>query len=196
MTPNPRPGTSGAKTHKKGWRLMQDLVLFLLMAAALLLVRRFLAEPVHVKGNSMLPTLQNGEWLLVDHLSYALGEPQRGDVIICHYPDRYADPWKLIRQYFVKRIVGLPGETLEIVEGTVLIDGEPLDEGYLDADHTRFIRNAPPVTLGDDEYFVMGDNRDNSNDSRRSGPISRSMVVGRVAQVIFPFGHRRAVTDR
>lgn len=197
MIQAPRPGSSGAKTHKKGWRrLMRDLLIFLLLAAALLLVRRFLVEPVHVKGSSMLPTLQSKEWLMVDHLSYILGEPQRGDVVICHYPNRYADPWGLIRQYFVKRIVGLPGETLEIVEGVVYINGEPIEEGYLDAEHTRLLRNTAPVTLGDDEYFVMGDNRDNSNDSRRIGPITRSMVVGRVTQVIFPVSHWRAVTGR
>lgn len=161
-----------------------------------LLVRIFLVEVVRVKGRSMLSTLQNGEWLLVSKLPRWRHDLRRGDVVICFYPGRYLDPWKLFRQYFVKRLIALPGETIAMEEGVVLINGEPIDEPYLDPARTRFRRTMQPRTLGEDEYFVMGDNRDNSNDSRRIGPLPRRMLVGRVRRVIFPFRNTRAISDR
>lgn len=143
----------------------------------------------------MLPALKNSEWLWVSKLDYHTGVPQRGDVVICYYPGRYLDQWKLIRQYFVKRIIGLPGETIAMEDGVVHINGEPLDEPYLDPSRVRYRRTMDPRTLGPDEYFVMGDNRDSSNDSRRIGPITRDMLVGRVQRVIFPFRSRRPISN-
>lgn len=173
--------------------MIADILMLLAIVAAVLLVRQFLVEPVRVKGTSMLSTLQNGEMLLVTKLDYLLSEPQRHDVVICYYPDRFVDRWKLIPQYFVKRVIGLPGETIEVHEGTVYINGEPLDEGYLDPEHTKRLTSMEPITLGEDEYFVMGDNRDNSNDSRRIGPLTRAMIVGHVRYAFFPFSQRRAI---
>lgn len=172
---------------------MTDLFMLLAVIALALIIREFLFEPVRVKGNSMLSTLHNGEMMLVTKLDYRLNTPSRHDVVICHYPGRYVDKWKLIPQYFVKRLIGLPGETVEIREGTVFIDGAALDEPYLDPAHTRFRRDMEPVTLGADEYFVMGDNRDNSNDSRRVGPLTRGQIRGHVRWVFFPLRSWRSV---
>lgn len=175
--------------------MIGDVLLFLAALALAVILRLTVVEIARVKGSSMLPTLRTGEWLLVSRLDYRLGQPGRGDVVICHYPGRYMDRWKLIRQAFVKRVIGLPGETIGITDGVVHIGGEPLSEPYLDPMRNRFRRNMPDRTLGDDEYFVLGDNRDSSNDSRRIGPIPRSMLVGRVRRVIFPF-RRHAHADR
>ncbi|MGN1019970.1 MAG: signal peptidase I [Aristaeellaceae bacterium] len=169
--------------------MIGDVIIFLAALAIALILRLTVAELVRVRGSSMLPTLRTGQWLLVSRLDYRLGRPRRGDVVICHYPGRYMDRWKLIPQCFVKRVIGLPGETIEIIEGVVHIGGEPLSEPYLDPARCRFRRQMPARTLGEDEYFVLGDNRDSSNDSRRIGPLPRGMLVGRVRRVIFPFGH-------
>lgn len=168
--------------------MIWDVLFFLATLSLAVILRLTVAEIARVKGSSMLPTLRTGQWLLVSRLDYRLGSPRRGDVVICHYPGRYMDRWKLIRQSFVKRVIALPGETVEIIEGVVYIDGAPLQEPYLDPARCRFRRQMPARTLGQDQYFVLGDNRDSSNDSRRIGPLPSSMLVGRVRRVIFPFG--------
>ena len=168
--------------------MIGDVLFFLAMLSLAVILRLTVADIARVKGSSMLPTLRTGQWLLVSRLDYRLGSPRRGDVVICHYPGRYMDRWKLIRQSFVKRVIALPGETVEIIEGVVYIDGAPLQEPYLDPARCRFRRQMPARTLGEDQYFVLGDNRDSSNDSRRIGPLPSSMLVGRVRRVIFPFG--------
>ena len=113
---------------------------------------------------------------------YRLNEPQRGEIITCNYPE---DGNKL----FVKRIIGLPGETIEIREGTVYIDGEPIAETYL----TRVDdQSMDPITLAKDEIFVMGDNRPVSRDSRAVGPLTLDEIYGRVLFVAFPFNEIRS----
>lgn len=166
--------------------MIHDLIWLICVVVLALLVRYLVVEVVRVKGNSMRSTLHNGEVMLVNKAAYLLGEPKRQDVVICLYPGRYRDKWKLVPQYFVKRIIGLPGETIAMAEGVVLVDGQPLEEPYLDEAFTRRKSSMAPVTLGEDEYFVMGDNRDNSNDSRRVGPLKRRALVGRVQAVFFP----------
>lgn len=167
--------------------MVNQLIWFLVLLFTLTALRLTVVEIVRVKGRSMLPTLENRQWLLVSRLDYRLGEPQRGDVVICHFPGRYMDKFKLFPQYFVKRLIALPGETIEVIDGVVHIDGSPLEETYLEPKRTRFRRNMPPRTLGDDEYYVMGDNRDNSNDSRRVGALKRKALIGKVQAVLFPF---------
>lgn len=165
---------------------MSDALFFAAALAAALCVRVFVLCVVRVKGSSMLPTLRSGEWAFVWRLSYRFRKPRRGEVVICHFPGRRVKKLPFLRQNFVKRVVGLPGDTLEVIEGVVHINGEPLDEPWLDPDRTRFFRNRPPVTLGADEYYVLGDNRDASNDSRRVGPLRRRDVTGRVLCMLWP----------
>lgn len=167
--------------------MMHDLMWLVCALLIALLVKYLVVEVVRVKGNSMRSTLHNGEVMLVNRAAYRLGQPQRQDVVICLYPGRYRDKWKLVPQYFVKRIIGLPGETIAMEEGVVLINGQPLEEPYLDEAFTKRKSSMAPVTLGEDEYFVMGDNRDNSNDSRRVGALKRRALIGKVQAVFFPF---------
>lgn len=172
---------------------MSDVVFLAACVAGAVALRLFAAELVRVKGGSMRDTLQSGQLLFVNKLVYRTGTLQRGDVVICHYPGRYADKWKLIRQCFVKRVIGLPGESISLVDGVVHINGEPLQEPYLSESHTRWKQNREAVTLGADEYFLMGDNRDSSNDSRRVGAIRRKDIIGRAERVLWPVNAWRSL---
>lgn len=144
--------------------------------------RFFVAQPFIVSGASMEPTLDRGEYLVIDELTYRFEEPHRGDVVIFRYP---LDP----DIFFVKRVVGLPGETVEIRDGEVLIrkDGGTvaLSEPYVRADQRT--RESSLVVLENDEYFVLGDNREESTDSRIWGPLTRDYIIGRAFVRLFPF---------
>lgn len=165
----------------------------LLTLAAVLMLRLFVVNVARIQGGSMLPTLHNRDFALVWRLPYLFREPRRGDVVICHYPGRMMKRLPFLPQAFVKRVIGLPGDTLEWIEGELLLNGEPLAEPYLDPARCRFPRTRPPVTLGPDEYFVLGDNRDSSNDSRRVGPLSRRAIRGRVVCILFPLKRIRHI---
>jgi len=165
----------------------------LLTLAAVLMLRLFVVNVARIQGGSMLPTLHNRDFALVWRLPYLFREPRRGDVVICHYPGRKMKRLPFLPQAFVKRVIGLPGDTLEWIEGELLLNGTPLAEPYLDPARCRFPRTRPPVTLGPDEYFVLGDNRDSSNDSRRVGPLSRRAIRGRVVSILFPLKRIRRI---
>lgn len=165
----------------------------LLTLAAVLILRLFVVNVARIQGGSMLPTLHNRDFALVWRLPYLFREPRRGDVVICHYPGRKMKRLPFLPQAFVKRVIGLPGDTLEWVEGELLLNGTPLAEPYLDPARCRFPRTQPPVTLGPDEYFVLGDNRDSSNDSRRVGPLSRRAIRGRVVCILWPWKRLRKI---
>ncbi len=165
---------------------MSWLYELLLSLAVVLVLRLFVVNVARIQGRSMLPTLQNRDIALVWRLPYQFRKPKRGDVVICHYPGRKMKRLPFLSQAFAKRVIGLPSDTLEWVEGELLLNGEVLSEPYLDPARCRFLRSRPPVTLGPDEYFVLGDNRDSSNDSRSVGPLHRRAIRGRVACVLFP----------
>lgn len=145
-------------------------------------IRAYIAQPFIVNGASMSPTFDSGEYLIVDELSYHFSEPARGEVVVFRYPN---DPGK----FFIKRIIGLPGESVVLNEKEVaIIQGDDvliLDEPYIDTD-----QNNPyspiQVNLNDEEYFVMGDNRDVSSDSRIWGPLNDSHLRGRVILRLLP----------
>lgn len=149
------------------------------------LVITFVGQRTEVDGASMEPTLSNGDNLIVDKLSYRFRDPERFDIIV--FPFKYKE-----RTYYIKRIIGLPGETVQIDEqGNIYINGEVLSESY----GREIIRPenvglaAEPIVLGEDEYFVMGDNRNNSTDSRfaQVGNIKREDIIGRAWVRIWPF---------
>ena len=143
-----------------------------------IVVRLFIAEPVSVDGNSMYPTLKHGEIMIVNKWSYRFsGDPERFDVVICHFPNRG-------NTNFVKRIIGLPGDTVEVKDGYLIVNGVIYAEKFL---HERPVENFGPYTVPEGQYFVMGDNRNNSNDSRRGevGPLDREFIIGKVSAVLW-----------
>ena len=153
--------------------------------ALALVLRLYVVNLARIKGRSMLPTLHDRDYALVWRLPYRLRTPRRGEVVICHYPGRKMKRLPFLPQAFVKRVIALPGDTVEWQEGVLLLNGEPLKEPYLDPARCRSLRTRPPRTLGPDEYYVLGDNRDASNDSRSVGPLRRRDIRGRVVAVLF-----------
>lgn len=153
--------------------------------ALALVLRLYVVNLARIKGRSMLPTLHDRDFALVWRLPYLLRTPRRGEVVICHYPGRKMKWLPFLPQAFVKRVIALPGDTVEWQEGVLLLNGEPLKEPYLDPARCRSLRTRPPRTLGPDEYYVLGDNRDASNDSRSVGPLRRRDIRGRVVAVLF-----------
>ena len=151
---------------------MDELWLIAALVLALA-VRTWVAELICVKGKSMASTLHNGDILGTTRFDYRTKPPQRQNVVICYYPGRYLRRCRHVRQCFVKRVI-------------VYINGHPLSEPYLDPMHNRRSHHLEPVTLAEDEVFVLGDNRDNSNDSRRVGPLKRTMLRGHVRCVLWP----------
>lgn len=141
-------------------------------------VRYFFIKPFYVKGASMEPTFFDHEYLVIDEISYRFKEPVRGDIIVFRYP---RDP----KQYFIKRIIGLPGETVQVTGSNVYINGEQVEEPYLDEGTTTV--GEMVVTLQPDEYFVLGDNRSFSLDSRSFGPLPRQYIVGKTWIRGWPF---------
>lgn len=163
------------------WELIRVIVVAVVLMFA---IRIFIAEPFVVSGSSMVPNFHNREYLVVDKISYRFHEPVRGDVIIFRYP-------KDTTQYFIKRIVGLPGEKVEIVNGRAKIfntqhpGGSLIDEPYLPSNEITFGKEDI-VTLGSDEYFVMGDNRLASSDSRVWGILPKHDIIGHAWLRAFP----------
>lgn len=159
-----------------------ELVRFALIAIVIVLpIRIFIAQPFVVSGSSMVPTFQDGQYLIVDEISYRLGEPERGDVVIFRYPK---DPSK----FFIKRIIGLPGETIDIDGNEVTITNNKNENGMqLSQPYLRTVSNSKShMILDNDEYFVMGDNRPGSSDSRTWGAVERKFIVGRAFLRLLP----------
>lgn len=153
-------------------------------------IRWFIIQPFAVQGNSMDPNFLDSDYLIVDEISYRVREPARGEVVIFRYPrDR--------SQFFIKRIIGLPGETVKISDDKVVVsNGESveLDEStYLMVTSGTSLGANQEVVLGSDEYFVLGDNRDASSDSRTWGPVQRGDIVGRAWFRAFPFDRAETI---
>lgn len=171
-------------SHERPLRIVLALIKFTIIAFLIITpFRFFVLQPFIVSGASMEPALEAHEYLVIDRISYRFEEPQRGDVAIFRYP---LDP----AFYFIKRIVGLPGEIVRMDAGEVFITDtsgieKKLDEPYRvlgSASHDTF-----SITLSEEEYFMLGDNRDESSDSRKWGPLSRRFIVGRALTRLFPF---------
>lgn len=163
------PGPSfGAKVIE----FIQTLVIFLAIGTAIYL---FIAQPHRVSGQSMFPTLENGDYILTNKIGYTFGQPQKGQIIVFKEPrDESLD--------FIKRIIGLPGDKLKIESGKVYVNGRVIDEGYLDPTITTlpasFLKEDQEVIIPEDRYIVIGDNRLASSDSREWGFITRDEIIG------------------
>lgn len=154
--------------------------------AIILPVRYYLIQPFYVKGASMEPNFHDHEYLIIDEISYRLNEPVRGQVIVFRYPK---DP----QEYFIKRIIGLPGEKVQIKDGQVKIfnnespDGVVLNEIYLPDGLGTYDNSESIIQIGENEYFVLGDNRPASKDSRSFGPVDKAFITGKVLFRGWPF---------
>jgi len=159
----------------EGLRLLRDIFLIIVV---FILFGVFFVQPVVVEGTSMLPQLHDGERLLVNKLVYykiqsvSWGHIERGDIVVFWFPN---DPDKS----YVKRVIGLPGETVEVRNGRVFINGIELNETYLDAEHNQSLPSWPAKKVDEHHYFVMGDNRDNSSDSRYWGLVPEKYIYGK-----------------
>ena len=171
-----------------------EIVKVVVISLAIIIpVRYFLIQPFYVKGASMEPNFYDNEYLMIDEISYRFDQPHRGDIIVFKYPQNPS-------QYFIKRVIGEPGEKIEIRNGHVIIynnqnlRGEALDEtAYLGTE--TYTSGSETVELKDNEYFVMGDNREQSLDSRRIGPINKSYIVGRTWIRAWPLSKWRVFHD-
>lgn len=184
------------------WSFLKELP-FLIIGALIVavLVKSFLIQVFWIPSSSMQETLQVGDRVIVNKLAYRVGDPGRGDVVV--FEPETAEVESVVAKVsrnllesiglrtpesdLIKRIIGLPGETLEIKDNQVIIDGVPLVEPYL-ATGERLL-DFDPVVVPDGTYFVMGDNRDGSKDSRVFGPIAQSRIVGRAFSVVWPPGN-------
>lgn len=160
----------------------KEILTFIVLAIIIVVpIRLFVAQPFVVEGESMHPTFESGDYLIVDELTYHFSLPKRGDVIIFRYPN---DP----NIFYIKRIVGLPGETVHIDRGQTTVtktDGSTvtLDDSFVVAEDATYTEDS---TLGADQYFVMGDNRPRSSDSRIWGPLPKKNIVGRAYLRLLP----------
>lgn len=153
-----------------------ELVKIVIIAAVIVIpIRYFLFQPFFVRGESMDPNFENGDYLIIDEISYRFKNVQRGEVIVFKYP---LNP----SQRFIKRVIGLPGETVEVKQGKVIIYN---DQGTYILDEEEYLSDLSTsgdmtIVLGEEEYFVLGDNREFSFDSRRFGPLPEDNIIGRV----------------
>jgi len=164
-----------------------ELVKVVLISLAIIIpVRYYLIQPFYVKGASMEPNFYDKEYLIIDEISYRFHEPVRGDIVVFRYP---LDP----QEFFIKRVIGLPGERVQVKDGSVYIynneheNGVKLEEKYLPADLKTYALNEEITTLNDHEYFVFGDNRNSSKDSRSFGAVDKKFITGRVLLRGWPF---------
>ena len=181
--PTPLNAPENQPEQPKGESPVMEIARFVVLALLIVMpIRWFIAQPFIVSGASMEDTFYNNEYLIVDQLTYRFEEPKRGDVVIFRYP---RDP----STFFIKRVIGLPGETISIEGKTVIIQndeypgGVAINEPYIsDMEEETFLTQ----TLRDGEYFVMGDNRDHSSDSRKWGSLKEEEIVGRALLRLFP----------
>jgi signal peptidase I len=169
-----------SKGHARGFfetrYWLRDLILSLLLAFIFVI---FLYQPVQVEGTSMLPRLSNHERIFINKFVYRFEPIRRGDIVVFHYP---LD----VSKSYIKRVIGLPGDEVSIRDGHVYINGQSLTEPYVPPsylDHESY----PPVVLEPEHYFVLGDHRDSSNDSRVWGPVASKYIYGKAVFVYWPF---------
>jgi signal peptidase I len=171
----PEPAAQPSRWTRWG-RVLREWTETLLFAAVLFLAIRFALPNFRIEGASMEPNFHDGQHIFANHIEYFFRPLERGDVIVFEPPSAAS-------RDFIKRVIGLPGERVEVINGAVHINGEPLAEPYPQSPATY---SYGPVTVGPNEYFVLGDNRSNSNDSHSWGMLPADKVIGRVWLIYFP----------
>lgn len=168
-------------------KILEFFKIVIISLVIILPIRYFIIQPFYVKGASMEPTFHDHQYLIIDEIGYRFNEPKRGDIVVFRYPQ---NP----QEYFIKRVIGLPGERVEVRDGSVYVyndkypEGFVLDESAYLADNIKtYDLSEEIVTLRDSEYFVLGDNRNASKDSRSFGPVNKSFLTGRVMFRGWPF---------
>jgi signal peptidase I len=183
QTPETQATLPPQPPKKSGWKSLWEFIRFAAIVIAIVVgIRLFIAQPFIVSGTSMVPTFQDANYLIVDEISYHFHAPERGDVIVFHPPFDMST-------YYIKRVIGLPGETVTIENGTITIknaehpDGFVLNEPYITPDTPG---DSSSTTVPEGQYFVMGDNRPASYDSRRWGMLPAQNISGRALIRLFP----------
>jgi signal peptidase I len=174
--PSSVPAPPVAGQMGKAGAFLQEALQTLFLALVVFALVRLVVQNCRIEGPSMQPNLWEGQFLIVNRLAYRRGEVQRGDIVVFEYPTAP-------QRDLIKRVIGLPGERFEIVRGQVWIDGEPIEEPYVSEPG---ISSFPATVIPEDHVFVMGDNRDNSNDSRRRGPLPTQNIVGKAIFCYWP----------
>jgi signal peptidase I len=170
------PELSQDKGKRSGFlSFLVDVLETLVLSVVLFVSINMISARIRVDGASMEPTLVSGEYVIVSRLSYRLGNPQRGDIIVFHFP---RDP----KEEYIKRIIGLPGDEVEVSNGSVYVNGQPLTENYLNVKMNYMGTWQVP----EDQLFVLGDNRNNSSDSHDWGMVPMDYVVGKALVVYWP----------
>jgi signal peptidase I len=156
---------------------LREMLETILLALVLFLIINTLTARIRVEGSSMVPSLNHNNYVIVNRLAYRLGEVERGDVVVFKFPHNKEED-------YIKRVIALPGETIEISNGFVYINGQPIEEPYIKA---PLARDYPAVTVPPEMVYVMGDNRNDSSDSRRWGALSEGDIIGKAVFVYWPF---------
>lgn len=188
MKTNPDRSTPAATAPQplllQWWQKWGENIKILVLALGLaFFIRTFVAEPRYIPSESMLPTLEIGDRLVVEKLSYYSHFPQRGDIIVFAPPPQLQEQGYLGDQAFIKRIIGLPGETIEVKDGRVFVDRQLLTESYL-AEAPNYLMS--PIVVPPEQIFVMGDNRNNSNDSHVWGFLPKANIIGHACFRFWP----------
>lgn len=182
---NNQPKPTEKKSRQEALAFVWETLKVIVISLAIIVpIRYFLVQPFFVKGASMEPTFEDGNYILIDEISYRFNEPKRGDIVVFRFPQDKS-------QFFIKRIIGMPGETVKIENSTITISNNENPDGFV-LNESSYLPKSEITTgtynvkLDSNEYFVLGDNRMHSSDSRYWGPVNRSLVTGRVFFRAFP----------
>lgn len=154
------------------------LLPYIIIIVAVLFIKAFIVTPIKVNGESMYPTLEEGDIMILNKTTYYFNEPKRFDIVVVNMPD----------EYLIKRVIGLPGEHIEYIDNTLYVDGEKVEENFEHGKTEDFnIEELGSDTVPENSYLVMGDNRENSLDSRELGFMKEEQLLGRTSLIILPF---------
>jgi signal peptidase I len=175
----PAKTTDAEPQPSMSWMMLRELVETIVLSLVIFLLIRQVVQNYRIESHSMQPNFYEGEFILVNKLAFKLGAPERGDVIVFHNPNN-------VEEDYIKRVIGLPGDSIDIHDGTVFINGKPLVEQY---PINAIPRNSPygPIVVEPNHLFVMGDNRPQSQDSRAFGQLDEDLIVGKAWVRVWPF---------